>query len=231
MPRPHQWKPLEKRPFRHRSPFLASVIGSYIPIISSRVQAHFCALEAQANNRLSRGLLDPVQDLKMPPCWIIADIIFAELNKQWALFNDKVVSGASTQNEDSASSNPVRDMYEAVRQGSISHEQLPQTLDEIIFGNLDANMSGISWTVVFLAAHPDTQSRLYEEIVGHRRQASEGSEFTPGTQESLASAKLYCSCISSSSSLLNASILESASCLSIFHTAVRALATHCRQAL
>ncbi|KAJ8069774.1 hypothetical protein OCU04_000190 [Sclerotinia nivalis] len=46
-------------------------------------------------------------------------------------------------------------------------EQILQTLDEILFANLDVTMGGISWVLMFLGAHPDFQKELRTEIMSH----------------------------------------------------------------
>lgn len=60
---------------------------------------------------------------------------------------------------------PVVDMFDAVAAGKVSEEQLLQTLDESLFANLDVTIGGLSWVPVFLAAHPDAQQRLRDEIL------------------------------------------------------------------
>ncbi|MCJ1247525.1 hypothetical protein MMC30_004739 [Trapelia coarctata] len=55
-------------------------------------------------------------------------------------------------------------MHSAVAAGEISEEQLLQTLDESLYANLDVTTGGLSWNLVFLAAHPDVQSRLRSEV-------------------------------------------------------------------
>jgi hypothetical protein len=61
---------------------------------------------------------------------------------------------------------PVVTMYRAVEEGKMTLEQLLQTLDEILFANIDVTMGGLSWTLVFLAAHPDVQKALRSEVRG-----------------------------------------------------------------
>ncbi len=234
-------------------PFSTTASSSNISLITSRTRSHFCDLEAQPNGRLSRDLLDPVQDLKMLPFWIIADIIYGglceteqkelksliplreglwqrmiaggatrfgwrkflpgkanaellEWKKRWARFNDEAANGSLAQARFGRSASPINNMYKAVRQRTITHEQLLQTIDEMLFANLDVTTGGLSWNVIFLAAHPASQVQLREEVAARRKQASEA----PDAQKPLASADTFSSYLQSSSSLLSACILESA---------------------
>lgn len=60
---------------------------------------------------------------------------------------------------------PIVAMYRAVEEGKITREQLLQTLDEMLFANTDVTMGGLSWTLVFLAAHPDVKKALRYEVL------------------------------------------------------------------
>ena len=234
-------------------PFSATASGSYISLITSRTRSYFCDLKAQPDGRLPQNLLDPVQDLKMLPFWIIADIIYGglceaeqkeltsliplreglwqrmiaggatrfgwskflpgkanaellEWKRRWSLFNDEVANGSFAQAQFGRSASPIKNMYGAVRQGTITHEQLLQTIDEMLFANLDVTTGGVSWNVIFLAAHPASQVQLREEVAARRKLASG----VPDAQKPLASADTFSSYLLSSSSLLSACILESA---------------------
>lgn len=45
-----------------------------------------------------------------------------------------------------------------------SEAEVLHALDEMLFDNLDVTIGGLSWNFVFLAADPDTQSRLRAEF-------------------------------------------------------------------
>lgn len=66
---------------------------------------------------------------------------------------------------------PIVQMYSHVQSGAISHDQLCQTLDEILFANLDVTIGGISWNLLFVGAHQDIQTDLRTEIASKRRDA------------------------------------------------------------
>lgn len=86
--------------------------------------------------------------------------------ERWAHWNDRAHHQALKR---AAGSDvpPIVDMYNAVSSGKITREQLLQTLDEILFANIDVTTGGLSWTLVFLAAHPKTQQMLRDEIRSH----------------------------------------------------------------
>ncbi|KAK8092860.1 cytochrome P450 oxidoreductase GliC [Apiospora kogelbergensis] len=83
---------------------------------------------------------------------------------RWATLNDKAHSHAAKTKGQQQREPPIIDMYKSVKDGAISREQLLQTLDEMLFANIDVTMGGVSWALVFLAAHPTVQKALREEI-------------------------------------------------------------------
>ena len=218
--------------------FLHTKATGYISLIERRTKQHFDFLQSQG--RLSQGLINPVDDLKLLPFWIIADIIYGELSsdmkaelqalipvrellfrqmilgklsrfgfskylsseinrnlfrfkKAWGTFND----AAHKRSLADGTSTPIVQMYSEVQSGTISHDQLYQTLDEMLFANLDVTIGGISWNLLFLGAHQDAQVDLRNEIIDKRREA----QTAPGQWEEY---------LLSSSTVLFASILESA---------------------
>ncbi|KAF4636129.1 hypothetical protein G7Y89_g1953 [Cudoniella acicularis] len=111
----------------------------------------------------------------------------------WKAFNDSAYRHAL----ELGIKTPFVSMHHAIERGEISEDQLLQTLDEMIFANLDVTMGGISWNLVFLAANPHIQDQLRDEI---------------GEQRSLAAIDVekFNNYLVSSSSLLAACVLESA---------------------
>jgi cytochrome P450 len=59
-------------------PFLRSTSTGYVSIIERRIQRHFD--ELWATKRLSEGLIDPADDLKLLPFWVVAEIVYGELS-------------------------------------------------------------------------------------------------------------------------------------------------------
>ena len=84
----------------------------------------------------------------------------ADFKTRWAAFNRRVYEHARTAEPSAA----IVQMFEAVEQGTISHEQLYQTIDEALFANLDVTIGGVSWNLVFMAAYSDAQERLRSEV-------------------------------------------------------------------
>ncbi len=73
---------------------------------------------------------------------------------------------------------PIIDYFAARDVGELSTDELLQTMDEMLFANLDVTIGALSWNVVFLAAYPDIQRRVREEIRAKRAELdSMGLEF------------------------------------------------------
>lgn len=89
---------------------------------------------------------------------------------------------------------PICVYYDAVEREELTEREMLDSMDEILFANLDVTIGSLSWVLIFMATHPKVQDQLREEI---------GSNST----ESYAIRNQY---ISGSSSLLMACLLESA---------------------
>lgn len=85
-----------------------------------------------------------------------------DFKNRWTRWNNRAHAHALT--GPGASTAPIIAMYRAVDDGTLTREQLLQTLDEILFANIDVTMGGLSWALVFLAAHPDVQKALRSEM-------------------------------------------------------------------
>ncbi|KAI1758249.1 cytochrome p450 monooxygenase GliC [Xylaria castorea] len=85
-----------------------------------------------------------------------------DFKDRWAQWNNR--AHAHALKGPGTSILPVISMFRVVKDGKITREQLLQTLDEILFANIDVTMGGLSWTLVFLAAHPAVQKALRSEI-------------------------------------------------------------------
>lgn len=83
-----------------------------------------------------------------------------EFRHAWRAFNQKAVARARLVEP----TPPIVAMYAAVEDGSISEEQLLQTLDESLYANLDVTTGALSWNLVFLASSPPTRQRVRDEI-------------------------------------------------------------------
>ncbi|GIK07526.1 hypothetical protein Aspvir_003192 [Aspergillus viridinutans] len=83
-----------------------------------------------------------------------------DFQSRWRQFNRDVVAQARKAEKPA----PIAKMYDAVDRREISEDQLLQTLDEALFANLDVTTGGLSWNLVFVAAHPDCQRKLREEM-------------------------------------------------------------------
>ncbi|KAL8648014.1 MAG: hypothetical protein Q9210_005226 [Variospora velana] len=219
-------------------PFLHNCVTSYTTRIEQRTQKHFDLLHATC--RLDRGVLNPVEDLRLLPFWIIADILYGDLSgameaqllalipireslfrrmisgkatrfsfyrylptttnrdlaifkESWKAFNDEAYQRALADNMDV----PIVDMYRKVETRTVGLDRVLQTLDEMLFANLDVTIGGLSWNLVHLGAHIRHQSMLRAEVV---TAAEDGHRVRSGWD-------MY---LLSPTTLLAASILESA---------------------
>jgi cytochrome P450 len=110
--------------------------------------------------------------------------------KRWAAFNQSARDACLLSQENAA----IVEMYNAAEHGHLSMDELLQTLDEMLFANLDVTIGAISWIPLFLASHVEVQEQLREEIETNTRcGVQEASEY-----------------LLSSSTFLSACVLESA---------------------
>lgn len=83
-----------------------------------------------------------------------------EFKKAWGQWNDAAHNEAKAK----GSSAPIIAMYASVDSGMTTREALLQTLDEMLFANLDVSIGALAWSFVFIAAYPKVQARLFTEI-------------------------------------------------------------------
>jgi cytochrome P450 len=84
-----------------------------------------------------------------------------EFRSRWIAFNQ----GAYRRSIDlKGTETPVHQLFAAADRGLITADNVYQTLDEMLFANLDVTMGALSWNPVFLAAHPRVQEELYTTI-------------------------------------------------------------------
>ncbi|CRG92072.1 hypothetical protein PISL3812_09127 [Talaromyces islandicus] len=217
-------------------PFVQQATAACVSRIEERTKQHVETLRAQG--RLSSTGFHPVDDLRLLPFWVVAELIYGPLGpeleatleqiiplrerlfhkaimggwlsfnwtrhlptatkrdltkfqKEWERFNTAAYERASK--TQSGQTPPIVSMMAQVAKGTVSRRSVYQTLDEMLFANLDVTIGGLSWNLLFLAAAPSEQAALRAEIRDAR--AKEGN---------------WHSYLQSSSTLLAACILESA---------------------
>lgn len=84
----------------------------------------------------------------------------ADFQRRWEQLND----AAYTACKDKKQSATIVSLYDAQHAGSITKEQALQTLDEMLFANLDVTIGGTSWNLMFLAADQEIQAQLRDEM-------------------------------------------------------------------
>ncbi|KAF4948218.1 hypothetical protein FGADI_9810 [Fusarium gaditjirri] len=99
---------------------------------------------------------------------------------RWIRFNQDALDRAIH----AGSRSPIVDLYNAVTSGTMTQEHLLHTLDETLFANLDVTLGAISWNLVFLAAYPEHQQRILDEVRAWKQSPKRGdfnSYFTDST--------------------------------------------------
>jgi cytochrome P450 len=86
--------------------------------------------------------------------------------KAWSDWNDDAHAEALRRLEagETTQAAPIIPMFSKVSDGSVDREAFLQTLDEMLFANLDVAIGGLAWALVFISALPHVQKRLLEEI-------------------------------------------------------------------
>ncbi|KAH7303234.1 cytochrome P450 [Stachybotrys elegans] len=80
-----------------------------------------------------------------------------DFKTRWERFNDEAHDSCGE------SDATIVSMYAEMKKGSITRQGLLQTIDEMLFANLDVSMGGISWTLMFLASHSKVQDEVRQE--------------------------------------------------------------------
>lgn len=236
-----QWKAVRSgiiKPFEWQS------VKDYVPLVQKHIDRLF--EQNLGGEILYKRLLDPAEDLKMLPFWIVAEILYGELDqdmvtelkdivplreglfkrmisggltrfslsrylpivvnrdmaafqRRWRTFNDRAYARAKTSEK---STPPIVRMYEDAHSGLVTFDNVLQTLDECLFANLDVTTGAMSWNVISLAANPDYQDKLRQELALHRQHHSSASS----TEDE--SRRQYI--LNNSNTLLASCVLESA---------------------
>ncbi|BCS28402.1 cytochrome P450 monooxygenase gliC [Aspergillus puulaauensis] len=105
--------------------------------------------------------------------------VLKQFQSRWIAFNETAYRRARALE---ATDTPVYQLFSAVERGEISADNASQTLDEMLFANLDVTIGSLSWNPVFLAAHPDVQDELHRSIA--QAEQEEGPEMAGYLQRS-----------------------------------------------
>ncbi|KAI1457523.1 putative cytochrome P450 monooxygenase [Annulohypoxylon moriforme] len=95
-----------------------------------------------------------------------------KFKSEWAEFNDSAHDLCRSRQRNV----PIVQMYESLQAGSVRKDHVLHTLDEMLFGNLDVAIGGISWNLLFLAADQEVQTQLREEVRRARMDSDSGSD-------------------------------------------------------
>lgn len=163
--------------------FNATASMEHAEMIQCAVRTHFEDMHNQATSNLQSGQIDPVADLTMLPFWIVARLLYGELDQEARvelesliplrenLFMSMIQGGISRFwwskflplrinrdlrrwkslwlifNRRMATARPkslVGRLWRRIRSGEVTEEHINQTLDEMLFANLDVTTGSIS---------------------------------------------------------------------------------------
>ena len=115
----------------------------------------------------------------------------SSFKNRWQRFNDRAYSQALS----TSPASPIVQMYDARLRGNLEADELYQTLDEMLFANVDVTIGAMSWALLMLAVNSSVQTEVREEILA----AAENSNDPHETWNQY---------IQSSKTLLHATVLE-----------------------
>ena len=126
-----------------------------------------------------------------------ANRMLRDFRQRWTKFNKQAWATAADRGARQA---PIVLMYEAIRTGTCTESEILQTLDEMLYANLDVTLGGLTWNLVQLAAHEDVQTRLLAEVTDARTVATDNDKDSLSTY--LNSSTTYLQAVISESSRL-----------------------------
>lgn len=88
-----------------------------------------------------------------------------EFKEKWRKLNDDIYE----ESKRSDRSRVLGHMYESIHESGTSLENVLQTVDEMLFGNIDVTVGALSWIPILLAAAPTFTAELHEEIMTEER--------------------------------------------------------------
>jgi gliotoxin/aspirochlorine/mycotoxins biosynthesis cytochrome P450 monooxygenase len=182
-------KDLRLLPFRIMANYL---YGPITPKLLNQIEA-LIPLRESLFNQVIKGGISRFSWSQYLPSKINRNLI--KFKSKWGEFNDVVYESYQLSKKPTS----FQQMYESMKTGSTNRVHLLHTLDEMLFGNLDVTIGGISWNPLFLAANQDLQDQLREEI--------QHTSWSSRQQCELVAREKY---IQKSDTLLAAAILESA---------------------
>ncbi|KAK9719842.1 hypothetical protein K7432_004550 [Basidiobolus ranarum] len=84
-----------------------------------------------------------------------------KFHEEWADFNHRMVESSKKSGE----ATPASHMYQAVEEGKLTMMQCLQTIDEILFTNIDVASSTLAWQLLSLSENVHVQEKLRKEVL------------------------------------------------------------------
>ena len=143
-------------------PFLITADIIYGPLtreLDSQLRALAPQREALFQWVMKGGLPRFAISAYMP--WTKANRDLAAFQQSWRAFNEVAYQSALKRGLQTA---PIIDFFQACANEKLSECEMLQTLDEMLFANLDVTIGAVSWNIVFLAADRAVRERLLAEV-------------------------------------------------------------------
>ncbi|KAI0419762.1 cytochrome P450 [Xylaria grammica] len=175
----------------------------FVPRIAQITQEYF--FDLHKSGQLDRGYLTPSKDLRLLPFWIVAEYIYGTLTPHArvqletliplrdSLFQTMIQGGVTrfswSRHLPSRTNRDLKEfkqkvivrMYQSIQEKEISLENVLQTMDEMLFGNLDVTVGALAWNPFFLAANPTFTTQLRREIAVAERESRSDYIARPNT--------------------------------------------------
>ncbi|KAI1288611.1 cytochrome P450 [Xylaria venustula] len=87
-----------------------------------------------------------------------------DFKQKWRVLNDEMYDASKR----SHNSTVLTHMYESIHESGPSLDNVLQTMDEMLFGNLDVTIGALSWNPILLASNPAFTAELHEELTAVR---------------------------------------------------------------
>ncbi|KAE8383482.1 cytochrome P450 [Aspergillus bertholletiae] len=108
--------------------------------------------------------------------------VLDQYHRDWKAFNLEILETARRK----GLAAPADHIYKGVQpDGAMTVDQYLQTIDEMIFTNIDITSSVLAFMLSLLAQHPDFQQRLYDEIMAQRTEKGLDMKVYMARQDSL----------------------------------------------
>ncbi|KAL4802215.1 putative cytochrome P450 monooxygenase [Aspergillus unguis] len=93
-----------------------------------------------------------------------------EFDQRWDIFNDLVYQHLLASGTKTAP--PILALREAMQEGRVKRSEVMHSVSEAIFTNIEVTTGSFAWILLLLAAHPEIQSELRQEMTEARQKGT-----------------------------------------------------------